>query len=1135
MLPPDIAPSAPLTIGEQTDMLTGVDDKVSPATFPVPTPSPDYIETLASDLRSAGESVGDTGNDITSAWGGLTTHYKAPEAEVLHSVLDPVAADGDTVSTDLGHAASALETFAADLRDIKSRWSSLSAEAFGFRARIDAKGEDWRKAEGVSGFFGIGEHPDVAENKRLIEDGTRIIEDYADAELACANAINRFVPGRTPFEKTPSGDGALDPDVFYHGYEEDLSDLATEWGMGGAAVDESWLVDGWDAVWDFGVGAVEGTGAMLGMHSSEGWFEMSWGDALYEYHESNIQSVASLVGMYDAESDSYGWSGWDTVGSAWKDLAHSVVPWEEWGERPGYVIGTAVLNIGVTALGAALSATGVGAVVGVPLMAWRGMAIVDGMGGRGGDSGSGGATDTDVDLPANVPTFGGSGAPVLRIDTSVFDPDGLSPQQLGELRGSLDRLQRIANDPADGSHADGSPPPRSTPVQGEGDPSQPRRPAAQPVADRETEANERPARPRTETTEVSDEPRKPARTEPEPDRAETDDEQGSLDDGAENDRVSSPAPALADTSDTSHRSSPNESSSQDPTAEQLSESNRLLQQVNGMFTTEDHANFQVNQRAETALYEGDRATVDPGSSPLKDSQVAERYGLDGRVNATFSDMRAVASDYPHVNWEGGPGDGRDVRNGHDGRDEPETDKEFATTAPRPHADTVSAQKPIPHSRVQHVDLGDSSGHRIDASRVGAPDARSGSELRNNRGDRGDEPRAGGLDNTNSQTSHQEPAIVNQDVSASAHDETSANSTQAVTGTQEPTGGSSSNLAEARTAKLSRARFIEDIGGSGPTPNEGAGPVKPERDLASQKIEASNTLAPAFDERFGDRGGLSPNTKYDVFEENGNHRGEYTTNEDGEIRRIEMEATYSDRAHPELANPRPHTAYHIKTNNTTFTFETNSRGRNLISDGHFTQDRAHRIPSEDTAVRKAAERYYEAYNRILKEDFERNPGKYPGSTEAPQYELTRWNGGHVIGVSEYGGIPERLNQVAMMEEVNKHQMNDWSLSASYRNFESYMLSVLNSDFDYPRGKIDKPSWHAEVDYWQSCAENGPNPPKLHVRVSQVYDPDLPRFEVKTKKGKVIEILDPPPSAIFVEYWINGFPQQKITYPNAPDLT
>src|SRR5699024_4961582 len=143
---------------------------------------------------------------------------------------------------------------------------------------------------------------------------------------------------------------------------------------------------------------------MLGLHSSEGWFNASWGDALFEYHEDNIQSALGLVGLYDAESDSYGWAGWDSAGSAWNGLAHSVVPWEEWDERPGYVIGTALLNIGATVGGAVLTATGVGSPVGVALMAWRGAAILDGMGGSG-RGGSGGA-DLDLDMP-DMPRFGG--------------------------------------------------------------------------------------------------------------------------------------------------------------------------------------------------------------------------------------------------------------------------------------------------------------------------------------------------------------------------------------------------------------------------------------------------------------------------------------------------------------------------------------------------------------------------------------------------------------------------------------------------------------------------------------------------------------------------------------------------------
>ncbi|XKK41147.1 hypothetical protein HFP72_12735 [Nocardiopsis sp. ARC36] len=262
--------TTPLTTDEQVSMLTDGDDKISPATFPVPTASPGYIETLAAALRTAGQSVADTGNDIDSSWGALTSSYKAPEADELYTVLGPVARDGDDVLTGLNNAANALENFAEDLRGIKRRWNSLRTEAYAFRARIDAKGDDWRDAEGVAGFFGIGESPDVEENSRLISEGTGIIEDYEAAERDCANQINHYVPDRTGFEAMPSGGGELDPDVFYHGYEDSLSDLATEWDMGGATTDEHWWVDAGAAVWDFGVGAVEGTGAMLGMHSSEG-------------------------------------------------------------------------------------------------------------------------------------------------------------------------------------------------------------------------------------------------------------------------------------------------------------------------------------------------------------------------------------------------------------------------------------------------------------------------------------------------------------------------------------------------------------------------------------------------------------------------------------------------------------------------------------------------------------------------------------------------------------------------------------------------------------------------------------------------------------------------------------------------
>ncbi|MGW8433566.1 hypothetical protein ACWGKS_00230 [Nocardiopsis sp. NPDC055879] len=428
-------PAPPLSVKEQEDSLKDGDGIISPLTFPDPPVSVGYVEAMASGLRELGTSIADTGNDITGSWAGLSAHYSAPEAETLFSVLDPVATDGDTVGEELDRVARALENFAEDVADIKTRWSNLRVEAYDLRSRIAAEGDDWDKG---GGFLGFGDAPLKEENDALVEQGRTIITDYTEVENTCANAINAGISGRTNFEKQPEGDAELDPNVFYHGFDQDLSELAEAWGHESAQTDHGWWVDVSHAVWDFGVDAVQGVGAMVGAHSSEGWFQASWGDALKEYHWDNLTSAASLVGMYDAESDSLGWNGGEGVGEAWKDLAHSVVPWEEWGDRPGYVIGTAALNVIGLVGGAALTATGVGAVVGVPLMAWRGMSIVDGMGG----SGRGGAGGVDIDLPdvSHVPQFGGSGSPLINLAGRALDATGFGPSQLADFKAMVNRL-----------------------------------------------------------------------------------------------------------------------------------------------------------------------------------------------------------------------------------------------------------------------------------------------------------------------------------------------------------------------------------------------------------------------------------------------------------------------------------------------------------------------------------------------------------------------------------------------------------------------------------------------------------------------------------------------------------------------
>ncbi|WDZ93788.1 DNA/RNA non-specific endonuclease [Nocardiopsis sp. HUAS JQ3] len=416
-------------------MCTPTGGLINPAAFPIPTASPATLERQAGDLRREGANVAGIGGDIKSAWAGLSSCYSAPEAETLYAVVDPVATDGAKVETSFDKAASALETFAEAVRDIKGKWTTLKSDSYTFLNSIEGD-DDWRKADGISGFFG-GESDKVEEHQALLDRADALRREYEEAERACANAINADIPDRTNFV-AGDGDGESAPGEFEHGYDGYLGDVAMAWG-GPMETDHGWWVDAGAAVGDFFVGIAEDVGGITGMYSSEGWFEMSWGDAMWEYHEGNLQSLASLAGMYDSENDSWGWSGWDTVGNAWKDAAHAVVPWEEWGERPGYVIGTALLNIGATVGGAVLTATGVGAVVGVPLMAWRGSAMLNRMGGDG-------PSVPDVDVPdmsrinLSLPRFGNLSLADLRIDLGQFREGAFSTSRLSEMQNLLSRF-----------------------------------------------------------------------------------------------------------------------------------------------------------------------------------------------------------------------------------------------------------------------------------------------------------------------------------------------------------------------------------------------------------------------------------------------------------------------------------------------------------------------------------------------------------------------------------------------------------------------------------------------------------------------------------------------------------------------
>ncbi|WP_150249360.1 DNA/RNA non-specific endonuclease [Nocardiopsis deserti] len=412
---------------------------INPATFPVPDIHPGQLEYRAGRLRAKAADVSQAGSDIKSSWAGLSSCYSSPEAETLYAVVDPVATDGESVATGADKAATALEAFAEEVRGIKERWAALTADANAFLASVEGD-DDWQKG----GWFG-GESEKVEEHNRLLARIDPLRRAYETAEIECANAINADLAVRTHF--VHGGEG-VDAGVheYVHGYDEDLSGYDMPWG-GPMDTDDRWYVDVAHSVGDFATGALEDLGAKAGMYSSEGWFEMSWDDAMWEYHEDNIRTLGAMAGVYDPENGTWGEVDWETFGNTWTEVAHAVVPWREWDERPGYVIGTAVLNIGSIVAGTVLTATGAGAVVGVPLLLWRGSAILDKVDldlPRGMDGSS--PNGIDVQLRLNLPYFGNVGAPLasFRLDLPGLG-NSLNPSEMAELRDALSRLEQ-AND-----------------------------------------------------------------------------------------------------------------------------------------------------------------------------------------------------------------------------------------------------------------------------------------------------------------------------------------------------------------------------------------------------------------------------------------------------------------------------------------------------------------------------------------------------------------------------------------------------------------------------------------------------------------------------------------------------------------
>ncbi|WP_116248155.1 hypothetical protein [Nocardiopsis sp. FIRDI 009] len=393
------------------------DGIIDPDEIPVPIVNTVLLESAASGIRTDGENIAAAGQDIKSTWAGLQEFYSAPEASELFAAVDPVATTGDGVETDFAHAATALEDFAETARYLRSQLVEARQEAKDLVAKIQ-NDEDWDEG----GFFG-GESELVEEHNNLLNRVNSLHNEYQAAERECANAITTLFGGTTFIASNAEGTTQPGDGEAVYGFEEAPEDVEAPWGTP-QGTDHMWHVDALHGGWDVLSGSLEDMGGAVGAHGSEGWWDGGWWNNFSSYWGDSIEGLGAMTGFYNPQTgemvNSTG-EWWDTARGAWGDAIHGFFPWTELGERPGYVVGTVATNIAMIAGGAALSATGYGAVVGVPVIGARVSRILGGAGtGDGPISG-------DIDAGGTDGSRNGSSNNGSNGTSSSIRPDGTHP------------------------------------------------------------------------------------------------------------------------------------------------------------------------------------------------------------------------------------------------------------------------------------------------------------------------------------------------------------------------------------------------------------------------------------------------------------------------------------------------------------------------------------------------------------------------------------------------------------------------------------------------------------------------------------------------------------------------------------
>jgi hypothetical protein len=339
------------------DTPVGVHDPVDPYRIPVPSVHLAELEASARSLKRIGKRVAQSSGDLDGDWRGLSAFYRAPESARLIAATRDIPVTGEQFEHEAKTIGDALLAFVDEVRPIVERLHGVRSAAIDFRAKLDA---DW------DGDFGSwrknGEW--VKENNRLNDAAMAALIQYQAAERACANKITGLFGGtrfRPHAAWRPRGEYA-------YGWVDMPKGSPTPWGLPQVR-DKPWYEDVGDGAHHFAQGLLYFGLDMIGAHeygespdtTPTGRSMGDWFGRLKSNWSGIADDVFTLGGQLTGRVDENGVSNkdltagqwWNNVKDGWKNLANSMVPWQEWDDRPGYVLGSGFLNVGSLAYGGA--------------------------------------------------------------------------------------------------------------------------------------------------------------------------------------------------------------------------------------------------------------------------------------------------------------------------------------------------------------------------------------------------------------------------------------------------------------------------------------------------------------------------------------------------------------------------------------------------------------------------------------------------------------------------------------------------------------------------------------------------------------------------------------------------------------